>query len=94
MGPVRTEKKKKGMVRTEKSEGGDSLERAGTGLDLLERSEISSTQKERRKKARDTHICWNHCSVNLPAVAASSMQPLGLTCAYVKIFKESYLSII
>jgi len=50
VGPVRTEKKKKGMVRTEKSEGGDSLKRAGTGLDLLERSEISSTQKERKKK--------------------------------------------
>jgi len=49
-------KKKKGLVRTEKSEWGDSLERAGTGLDLLERSEISSTQKERKKSQGYSHL--------------------------------------
>ena len=93
MGPVRTEKKKKGMVRTEKSEGGDSLERAGTGLDLLERSEISSTQKERKKKPGILTFVGS-TAASTSAVAALSMQPLGLTCAYVKIFEECYLSII
>ena len=47
--------------------------------------------ERKKEKARDTHICWKHCSVNLPAVAASSMQPLGLTCAYVKKFQGNVI---